>query len=464
MSFIVLGESVQGLIAASLLGRKGHQVTLIDSVQNRAYTELYEGCKTGPITHLPLAIPNHIIEDLDLKSYGFEVGKDPASNPFEALPFYDGLVLLVKMFQSLEDFRPSYNEKAWRDTWSTFEIGRVLSGYDANIQNLFAQSATLSLNELLDATDLSDQDKADIIMQCILGSKTDPSAKGSAASILPAMVPYVLDDHVVLNGSVHGFVRALKQSAMAHAVTIIDDKDIEKILTEGEEMQVIQFKGGETIAADYYILDDDPVRFFENYLADYPLLPTFRNRITPMQNQKTCINTTMVVTGGSAPIQSGIVAPSTSYVQTAMADLKKDGGSQYPCISVVDCSSENQSLVKDGHHVYNIMAQYFEEDVQDLGNFDAISQAVKQSVLKAFPDVENNIVYFESVKAPTQFGQPTFIGLKPLLQLYKIFSGHHSLGYDLPLTNMLIAGYGFGCAGHYHTMDGGVRVSGLFDT
>jgi|GEM_PF-7049726 len=109
------------------------------------------------------------------------------------------------------------------------------------------------------------------------------------------------------------------------------------------------------------------------------------------------------------------------------------------------------------------MAQYFEEEVQEEGNFDAISEAISQAVKQSMPEISDKITYITSEKSPTQLGQPNFIGTKPLLQLFKIFSKHHALGFDLPIANMVFSGYGFGCAGHYHILDGGEKVALLFD-
>jgi|GEM_PF-4988158 len=307
-SVIIIGEHIQSLIAAILIGQKGHQITIVTPKNNTHYDAFYDGCKTGDVTHTPLALPKQLIDQLDLGSYGFSVNDESIAksihNPFKKLPFYDGLVLLVEMFLSLDDFRPPYNEKAWRDVWSNYEIGRVLSTYDEKIQDLFAKSATLSLHELLDATDLSDEDKAAITMQCILGAKTNPAGQGSAASILPAIANFERKDHVFVNGSLHTLSRALKQSAMAQGATFIDDKIVEKIITENNEIRTVSLSGGETIAADYYIVDHDPVDFFMTYLDDYPLMPAFRNRVSPLQNKTTTVQSKLVIANDNPIIPS----------------------------------------------------------------------------------------------------------------------------------------------------------------
>ena len=463
MSVIVMGQHIQGLIAATLIGQKGHQVTMVD-LDNQSYNEFYDGCKTGDVAHMPFAIPQSLVHQLDLQSYGFNVPKEPVPNPFEKLPFYDGLQLLLEMFHGLNEFRPPYNEKAWRDTWSNFEIGRVLSGYDQKIQDLFAKSATVSLKELLDATDLSVKDKSEISACCILGSKTDPNAPGSAASLLPAMDNFNKNDHVVLRGSLHALTRALKQSAMAAGVTIIDDKTVSKIITEDGNLHLLELSDGQKIAADNYIIDYDPVSLFTTYLEDHPLLPAFRNRITPTKNEKTCMHAKIVLEGVTDSIASQMIAPTWDYITTAIDDMKKGGGSQHPILSVVNCSADNATLTKDGHVVLDVVAQYFDTDVQGDDNHDALAQAVKQVVEQEIPLADGAIKTIKIMKSPTQFGQPNFVGMMPLLQLFKAFSGHHGLAYDFPFENVMLVGYGDGCAPHCHVFDGGARAAALFNS
>ena len=227
--------------------------------------------------------------NLALESHGLEIPKEQLKNPFKKLPFYDGLKTLVDMFQSLEDTRPDYKEKAWRDAWGTFEIGRVLSEYDTDIQNLFAQSSTLSLIDLVNASELDDAEQAEIIAICTLGSKTDPSAQGSAAAILPAIAIFEQKNCSYFYGSGYNLVTALKQASLSNNVTIITEQHVESIEAEGKIITNVTLNGGDMLNADHYVLDYDPVTLFKQYLNNYSILPAFKNRIIPKQNVKECI-------------------------------------------------------------------------------------------------------------------------------------------------------------------------------
>lgn len=463
MNIIVLGQHVQGLIAGAMLAKAGHSVDVLAFPEDD-YSPFYKECKTGPVTHIPLPVSLEMIEVLDLKSYGFEVPKDKGHNPFAKLPFYDGLKMLVNMFIGLEDYRPPYKEKAWRDTWNTFEIARILSEQDDKAQSLFARSATLSLIQLLNESDLDEQAKAEIAAYAVMGSKTDPAAKGSAAAILPAMAVFERDNHTLIDGSMHGLVRALKQAAMANGANVLSEQTVKDIIVEGDTITSVILSDGQEMPAEYYILDFDPVVFFNDYMGDFSVPLTFKKRITPDQNMQECLHVKMALSSIPAGLDKDhtFVAATDGYIAQAKDDMRRDGGSQYPMLSVVNVGRQHPSLVGEGLHVLDVVAQYFEPGLQDLD--EGPLMAVTQALTKAYPEIKDHIHKCEIAIPPTQFGQANFVGAMPLLQLYKVFSGYHAMGYDVPLDNLLVAGYGSGTAGHYHVNDGGLRISNLLQS
>jgi len=396
-NILVLGQHTQGLIAAGLLAKSGHHVTCVGFPDDTSYAEFLDGYKTGPVVHLPFAIPSYIVDELGLKSYGFTV-PESLKNPFQKLPFYDGLKTLLSMFETMHENRPDYNEKGWRDTWNTFEIGNMLSRYDADIQSLFTKSATLSLVELLKASDVDDATQAEIITLCVLGTKMSPSN-----------------------------------------TIILDDE--------------------QELSADHYIFDFDPVRLFDEFLDNYSIAPAFKNRVHPSKNKKECVHVKMAVPADINIPQ--FIAPAVDYIKNARLDMKSDGGSQSPILSIVSTMGQSE-LSPEGTVALDIIAQYFEPD---LNNDDAILQAVKQAMIDNIDGLDDDKIIHTSIHpTATQFGQATFSSAMPLLQLFKVFSGYHAIAYDLPINNALVVGYGMGTANHYHTYDGGERVASVFQS
>ena len=458
MNFLVLGQHTQGLIAAALLAKAGHDVTCVGFHDDTSYDPFFDSYKTGPISHLPFAIDNSVIHALELDNHGLDIKESP-QNPFQKLPFYDGLKKLLKMFEGLHGSQPPYNEKAWRDTWNTFEIGHVLSQETPETQDLFAKAATLSLNDLISHSGLGDSDIADIIALCILGSKINPGNVGTAAAILPAMAHYERESSTLIQGSLHSLSSSLRNSCMAMGVNMINDQKIRKIDCSDQAITMIILDNEDELIADHYIIDHDPIRLFETFLKDLSMPPTFKNRVYPTQNLKECAHIKMVIKGDiDLP---PILAPTPDYINEARKDYETEGGAQNPILSIVNVTKHHPELGQGDAHVFDIIAQYFDPHAD---NHDPILIAVKQAMTNHIDGLnETDIIHISLHPISSQFGQPTFNSAMPLLQLYKVFSGYHAIAYDLPTDNAIIAGYGMGTANHYHTYDGGMRIAGIFE-
>lgn len=437
MKVVTLGFNIQGLIASALMARNGIDVTIVPCD---------DGAERLPIhaTHLPFAIPDYILTALDIT-----VETVQPDNPFEKLPFYDGLKDLLGMFRGLEDSRPDYNEKAWRDTWGTFEIARILAKYDAETQALFAQSTTLSLTGLLDKTDLADADKAAIIHNTIIGSKTDPNREGTAAAILPAMAKFNHQDSRIFYGDLSALCDALKATAEKQGAKCADGQYIQQIATEGDAIRSVQLSGGDILTADYYCLDYDPIMFIRKYLKDYSLPPAFKNRLQPDKNLKNFRYFTASCEGG---IDSFGAPDSVAAINNALQDFKDHGMSKQPMISVQPMAGGR----------LDIIAQYFDPSLAD--DDTGIAEAVIKAIEASNPSVKGTIKDLRQQPLPTQFGQPSFASALPLLTLFKVFFGHHAIAYDMPVQNMVVCGYGNHSETHHHVQRGGERAANLLQS
>lgn len=463
-TIIIMGAAVQGLIAAAYLARDGHTVEIVD-FGNELYADFADGHKTGPVTHIPFFLSQTVIRDLDLETHGFDLPVPSVANPFKALPFYDGLKHLLAAFQSLDDNKPAYREKAWRDAWGTFELGRILSTYDESVQSLFAKSTTLSLVELLAATGLDEGRQAHILTACLCGSRTDPQAQGSAAAILPAMMAYE-GDGVIVEGALHPLLKSLKNAAMGFGANIRDGQNVRLIETGDDGVMQITLDDDDCIKADYYILDHDPVAVFNRYMDAASLPPAFRNRVADGQNLKEAAHIRVAL----PRLPDGLagtryVAPSVSYVTDARHDLKKDGGSQLPVLSLVNITQSCPHFAPDGHIVLDILAHYFDPalDTEELTH-EAQILVTLQALDAACPGIADTVIHSAIRPMNSQAGLPGFHASMPLLQLFRIFFGHHAIGYDVPHHNLLIAGYGAEACAHPHIRDGGIRVATLLQS
>jgi phytoene dehydrogenase-like protein len=307
---------------------------------------------------------------------------------------------------------------------------------------------------------LNDNQKGAIIAATTLGAKTDPEAPGSAAAIIPAIAPFRQKSAYLIKGGLHQLMQSIRKAAESFGAEIISDRTIRKIaVTDGVIQSVIMSDETEH-AADHYVVDHDPVSFFGQFLEGYSPPPAFLNRVKPESNIKNCVSIKVAVSD-TVDLDTAIIAPNANYVTTALKDMKADGGSQFPILSLVNVSKGSDYLAPEGHTTLDVIAQYF---VHDLEHQDPILKAVNQALVKAYPALEGAIVDMSLSSVATQCGLPTFMGTMPLLPLLKIFGGYHSMAYDCPMDNVLIAGYGEGSVGHHHVHDGGERIAFLYDS
>jgi hypothetical protein len=245
---------------------------------------------------------------------------------------------------------------------------------------------------------------------------------------------------------------ALTASAKQSGAKIIEGQYIHHLKTEGMEIQSVMMNGGEELTGDKFMLDHDPVWFFRDYLKGIKLSPAFKNRIIPKQNTKECARA--VVALSSMPDQSIVDKLNTitgNDITTARNDLKKEGGAQMPVLSVV-------AITHNGVDMIDILAHYFDPTLEDTTPvIDAIKRALGA-------DIESLITSITLQPTPSQCGNPNFISTMPLLQLFKIFFGHHSLAYDNPVQNLMICGYGNYAVSHPHVRRGGERVATLLQS
>lgn len=498
---VVIGAGYQGLITACLLARSGIAVQVVPIPRDGDYEEFAAGFKTGPCAHSPVTLPYEIAEDLALKSHGLDpailkpaffcpYGTDPGiyevmDNPFHNLPFHSALAQLETTLQQLEYARPPYREKAWRDTWGTFELGRLLADSDEATQQIFADSAGLSLAGLLERIDISQHQKAAVEMLSLMGAKTDPQARGSAAALIPAYAPFnaTRESHV-LSGGMHNLLKALKQAAMSYGVTFTEGQNLTGLAINSNKIESVDLDGGEKLAADYFVVDCDPVLFFNAFADKDSLPPAFKTRIAPDQFIRETVHIKMALSGlprfscigdddDPQALLAGqiLIAPDPFYIYRARTDMKQDGGAQLPVISMIIPSLTHSSLAPEGMYSASIMAQYFAADLpDDTETREAMILACIQAVEALAPGFGESIRHSEVMpprrlaETHSQFGQPSFSGAMPLLQLFKTYFGHHAIGYDLPYANLVMAGYGSGASARPHILDGGEMAAKLLQS
>src|SRR5262245_5043049 len=306
---IVIGAGHNGLVTAAYLGRKGRRTLVLERrgiVGGACVTEeVWPGFKVSTAAYVTSLLRPEIIRDLDLARHGLEVlPRSPSSfTPFpdgrsllmgpdramtlrevakfskrdaDALPRYEALLERVAAFiePTLLMTPPNPWSRSPRQLLTLLSLGaRFLKlGRDGPpaIDILTGPAA-----RFLDRWFESDQLKATLATDAIIGAKASPSTPGTA---------YVLFHHVMgecngvrgvwgyVRGGMGGISEALARAARERGAEIRTDAPVCRILVDRGRARGVALADGTEIACPVVISGCDPaVTFLE--LVERAVLP-----------------------------------------------------------------------------------------------------------------------------------------------------------------------------------------------
>src|SRR5437867_6136042 len=283
---IIVGGGHNGLTCAAYLARAGAKVLVLErrSVLGGACTteELWPGCKVSTAAYVSSLLRPQVIQELELKKYGFQMlPRNPSSfTPFpdgrsllmgpdakltyeeiskfsakdaEALPKYEAMLLRVAEFLAplLDETPPDPFAGRLGDLWKLAKIGwqfRKL-GKDAPAA---VEILTGAARPILDRWFDSEQLKVTLATDAIIGAFASPSMPGTA---------YVLFHHVMgecegargvwgyVRGGMGGIANALAASARAHGAEIQPNGPVARLLVRDGHVGGVVLEDGTQLLA-----------------------------------------------------------------------------------------------------------------------------------------------------------------------------------------------------------------------
>lgn len=443
---VVVGAGHNGLVTAAYLARAGLNVLILERrpvVGGACVTEeLWPGYKVSTAAYLCGLLQPKIISDLDLARCGYEIlPKDPAFFS----PFPDGRSLFVwaddrktaeeiakfsthdaRRYPEYEAFLarvaavvdpwllttpPNLVKRRWEDLWSLGRLGlQALRMLQADLVAAIRMT-TQSARDFLDGWFESEELKASLATDGVIGARGGPSTPGTA---------YVLFHHCMGQAAgrrgLWGFVRggmgavsqALATAAQQHGAQIRTEAEVGQILVRDGRVGGVMLSTGEEISARIVVSNADPKHTFFHLMPPGALDDGFRRDIAAIRMDGVAMKVNLALDGlpdfraapgtavGPQHRATIHVGPTMDYIDRAWDDAKRGRPSQEPFLEVTIPTTYDPSLAPPGKHLMNIFVQYTPYTLAE-GNWSQLRDEYADRVINTLagyaPNVKNLIVH-----------------------------------------------------------------------
>jgi phytoene dehydrogenase-like protein len=498
---VVIGAGHNGLVAANLLADAGHRVTVLEA---RALVggacvseELFPGYKVSSTSYVSTLLLPQVVRRFDLPRHGYRVVKQ---EPAFFVPYPDGRTLTLwgdaRDAREIAKFSPK-DAEAWprfhaaleragaflksqvlktpprldprtpRDLWGLLQTGRAARRLAPLDANFLVQLATRGVADVVDYWFESDEFKAFLCSQAVIGACGGVHQPGTAFLLLHDVLGGVEGTAGVWGvviGGMSGIADALAGAARERGVAIRTRARVAAIeLGSGGAVDGVRLESGEVVRASVVVSNAAPRTTFLRLLPASALPADLLDHMRSFQDEGASLKVHLALAElpdftampGKAPgpQHRGLLnfCPSVDFIEQAWDDCKRGRFSDRPTVEACIHSVLDPSVAPPGKHIMTCFVQYGPRRLKQ-GTWEGMKATVADRVIAEIARYAPNLpgaVLHRHVYTPEdlerEFGLPggnIYHGAMTPDQLFSFRPAAGYADYRTPVRNLYMCGSG----------------------
>jgi phytoene dehydrogenase-like protein len=496
---VVIGGGHNGLVAAGYLARAGARTLVCESrhktggaaTTDAPWPEAPE-IKVTRLSYVMSLMPPSIVRDLDLVRHGYKVhpmgpyyqawpdgrslrihADDAARNHDElarfskrdadAMPRWDAWLggLADVLAPLLMQTPPRLGSRRLPDLRDTLRLAWRYRGLDVRTIADVTRLMTMSITDLLDGWFESDQVKAALVINGVIGTWAGPDEPGTAYVMAHHSIGDVGDGHLgswgFPEGGMGAVADAIRDAAEALGATVRTGARVDHVIVEGGRARGVVLAGGEEVRAPLVVSAVHPKLTFLEQVDRAELPDDFVADVERWRSRSGVVKINLALAElpdftadpGSHPQEhhTGAIelALSPQYVEQAFQDAKAGRGAARPFSDGCIPSVLDPTLCPEGVHVMSLFAQWCPHEWSAAPHTEEL-EAFADRVIAGYAELAPNLpgaILHREVLGPWQMEQEyglvggnIFHGELSLEQLFHLRPAPGYADYRSPIAGL----------------------------